>query len=130
MASAKWTKEGKKLDASRSSERQEIDRTVLEIVNPSQEDLGSYTCEASNSEGEISEVLINKENNLIPVASVLSMEEPSKEQTDALEEKMDKAAEALVTTEDRNSSSMNTISSSLVLLFVVKSLASSLSQHY
>jgi ATP-dependent Zn protease len=129
MALAKWTKKGNKLDASRSSERQEIDRTVLEIVNPSQEDLGSYTCEASNSEGAISEVLINKENNLIP-ASVLSMEEQSKEYTDAVEEKMEKAAEALVTTEDHNSSSINTISSSLVLLVVFKNVGTYLSHHH
>jgi len=129
MALAKWTKKGNKLDASRSSERQEIDRTVLEIVNPSQEDLGSYTCEASNSEGTISEVLINKENNLIP-ASVLSMEEQSNKHTDAVEEKMEKAAEALMTTEDHNTSSINTISSSLVLLVVFKIIGTYLSHHH
>merc|ERR1712210_187092 len=99
MASAKWSKGGSELDATRSSERQEIDRTVLEIVNPSQDDLGVYTCEASNSEGKVLEVLTNKENNLIP---------------DATEEEMGNAAAQLVNTKDNSSSTSITSTTSLV----------------
>jgi len=122
MASAKWSKGGSELDATRSSERQEIDRTVLEIVNPSQDDLGVYTCEASNSEGEMSEVLTNKENNLIP-AAVAFPEEDLKELVDAAEAEMGNAAEPLVNTKDSSSTSI-TCTTSLVLLVVMKSLAS------
>ena len=122
MASAKWSKGGSELDATRSSERQEIDRTVLEIVNPSQDDLGVYTCEASNSEGEMSEVLTNKENNLIP-AAVAFPEEDLKELANAAEEEMGNAAEPLVNTKDSSSNSI-TCTTSLVLLVVMKSLAS------
>jgi len=121
MASAKWSKGGSELDATRSSERQEIDRTVLEIVNPSQDDLGVYTCEASNSEGEMSESLTNKENNLIP-AAVASTEEDPKELADATEEDMGNAAEPLVNTKDSSSTSI-TSTTSLVLLVVIKSLS-------
>jgi len=121
MASAKWSKGGSELDATRSSERQEIDRTVLEIVNPSQDDLGVYTCEASNSEGEMSESLTNKENNLIP-AAVASTEEDPKELADATEEDMGNAAEPLVNTKDSSSTSI-TSTTSLVLLVVMKSLS-------
>ena len=122
MASAKWSKGGSELDATRSSERQEIDRTVLEIVNPSQDDLGVYTCEASNSEGEMSEVLTNKENNLIP-AAVAFPEEDLKELVNAAEAEMGNAAEPLVNTKDSSSTSI-TCTTSLVLLVVMKSLAS------
>ena len=122
MASAKWSKGGSELDATRSSERQEMDRTVLEIVNPSQDDLGVYTCEASNSEGEMSEVLTNKENNLIP-AAVAFPEEDLKELADAAEADMGNAAEPLVNTKDSSSTSI-TCTTSLVLLVVMKSLAS------
>jgi len=123
MASAKWSKGGSELDAARSSERQEIDRTVLEIVNPSQDDLGVYTCEASNSEGEVSEVLTNKENNLIP-ATVTSTEEEPKDLADATEEDMGNAAEPLVNTKESSSSTSITSTTSLLLLVVMKSLAS------
>ena len=120
MASAKWSRgEGSELDATRSSEKQELDRTVLEIVNPSQDDLGVYTCEASNSEGEVSEVLTNKENNLIP-AAIASIEEEVK---DATEEDMGNAAEPLVNTKMSSSTSI-TATTSLILLVVIKSLAS------
>jgi len=122
MASAKWSKGGSELDATRSSERQEIDRTVLEIVNPSQDDLGIYTCEASNSEGEMSEVLTNKENNLIP-AAVASTKELPKDLADVTEEDMGNAAEPLVNTKDSSCTSI-TSTTSLVLLVVMKSLAS------
>ena len=118
MASAKWSKGGSELDATRSSERQEIDRTVLEIVNPSQDDLGVYTCEASNSEGKVLEVLTNKENNLIPAAT---KDEP-KELVDATEEEMGNAAAQLVNTRDNSSSTSITSTTSLVLLIVMKSL--------
>jgi len=123
MASAKWSKGGSELDATRSSERQEIDRTVLEIVNPSQDDLGVYTCEASNSEGKVLEVLTNKENNLIPAAT---KDEPN-ELVDATEEEMGNAAAQLVNTKDNSSSTSTSITSitsttSLVLLVVMKSL--------
>ena len=123
MASAKWSKGGSELDATRSSERQEIDRTVLEIVNPSQDDLGVYTCEASNSEGEVSEVLTNKENNLIP-AAVASTEEEPKDLTDATEEDVGNAAEPLVNTKESSSTSITTSTTSLFLLVVMKSFAS------
>jgi len=125
MASAKWSKGGSELDATRSSERQEIDRTVLEIVNPSQDDLGVYTCEASNSEGEVSEVLTNKENNLIPAALDSTEEEP-KDLADATEEDVGNAAEPLVNTKESSSSStsITTSTTSLFLLVVMKSLAS------
>jgi len=123
MASAKWSKGGSELDATRSSEKQEIDRTVLEIVNPSQDDLGVYTCEASNSEGEVSEVLTNKENNLIP-AAVASIEEEPKDLTDATEEDVGNAAEPLVNTKESSSTSITTSTTSLFLLVVMKSLAS------
>jgi len=123
MASAKWSKGGSELDATRSSEKQEIDRTVLEIVNPSQDDLGVYTCEASNSEGEVSEVLTNKENNLIP-ATVTSTEEEPKDLADATEEDMGNAAEPLVNTKESSSSTSITSTTSLLLLVVMKSLAS------
>ena len=124
MASAKWSKGGSELDATRSSERQEINRTVLEIVNPSQDDLGVYTCEASNSEGKVLEVLTNKENNLIPAAT---KEEEAKELVDATEEEMGNAAAQLVNTKDNSSSTSTSITSitsttSLVLLVVMKSL--------
>lgn len=119
MASAKWSKGGLELDATRSSERQEIDRTVLEIVNPSQDDLGIYTCEASNSEGEMSEVLTNKENNLIPAAVASAKELPK----DLADEDMGNAAEPLVNTKDNSCTSI-TSTTSLVLLVVMKSLAS------
>ena len=122
MASAKWSKGGSELDATRSSERQEMDRTVLEIVNPSQDDLGVYTCEASNSEGEMSEMLTNKENNLIP-AAVAFPEEDLKELANAAEAEMGNAAEPLVNTKDSSSTSI-TCTTSLVLLVVMKSLAS------
>ena len=115
MASAKWSKGGSELDATRSSERQEIDRTVLEIVNPSQDDLGVYTCEASNSEGKVLEVLTNKENNLIPAAT---KDEPN-ELVDATEEEMGNAAAQLVNTKDNSSSTSTT---SLVLLVAMTSL--------
>jgi len=122
MASAAWSRGGSELDATRSSEKQEIDRTVLEIVNPSQDDLGVYTCEASNSEGEVSEVLTNKENNLIPAAAVASTEEEVK---DATEEDMGMAAKSLVNTKMSSSSSSSiTSTTSLILLVVIKSLAS------
>jgi len=124
MASAKWSKGGSELDATRSSEKQEIDRTVLEIVNPSQDDLGVYTCEASNSEGEVSEVLTNKENNLIP-AAVASTEEEPKDLADATEEDVGNAAELLVNTKESSSSTSITSTASLLLLIVMKSLASS-----
>ena len=120
MASAKWSKRGSELDATRSSERQEIDRTVLEIVNPSQDDLGEYTCEASNSEGKVLEVLTNKENNLIPAAST---DEEAKELAGATEEDMGNAAEPLVNTKDSSSTSI-TSTSSLILLIAMKSLVS------
>jgi len=123
MASAKWSKGGSELDATRSSERQEIDRTVLEIVNPSQDDLGVYTCEASNSEGEVSEVLTNKENNLIPAAVASTKEEP-KDLADATEEDVGNAAEPLVNTKESSSTSITTSTTSLFLLVVMKSLAS------
>merc|ERR1719305_256602 len=113
MASAKWSKGGSELDATRSSERQEIDRTVLEIVNPSQDDLGVYTCEASNSEGKALEVLTNKENNLIPAAT---KEEEAKELFDATEEEMGNAAAQLVNTKDKSSSTSITSTTSFVLL--------------
>ena len=122
MASAKWSKGGSELDATRSSERQEIDRTVLEIVNPSQDDLGVYTCEASNSEGKVLEVLTNKENNLIPAAAVSTEEEEAKELVDATEEEMGNAAAQLVNTKDNSSSTSITSTTSLVLLIVMKSL--------
>ena len=122
MASAKWSKGGSELDATRSSEKQEVDRTVLEIVNPSQDDLGVYTCEASNSEGEVSEVLTNKENNLIP-AVVASTEEEPKNLADATEEDVGNAAEPLVNTKDSSSTSI-TSTTSLFLLVVMKSFAS------
>ena len=118
MASAKWSKGGSELDATRSSERQEIDRTVLEIVNPSQDDLGVYTCEASNSEGKVLEVLTNKENNLIPAAT----KEEAKELVDATEEEMGNAAAQLVNTKDNSSSTSITSTTSLVLLVVMTSL--------
>jgi len=120
MASAKWSKRGSELDATRSSERQEIDRTVLEIVNPSQDDLGVYTCEASNSEGKVLEVLTNKENNLIPAAST---DEEAKELADATEDDMGNAAEPLVNTKDSSSTSI-TSTTCLVLLIAMKSLVS------
>jgi len=125
MASAKWSKGGSELDATRSSEKQEIDRTVLEIVNPSQDDLGVYTCEASNSEGEVSEVLTNKENNLIPAALDSTEEEP-KDVADATEEDVGNAAEPLVNTKESSSSStsITTSTTSLFLLVVMKNLAS------
>jgi len=123
MASAKWSKGGSELDATRSSEKQEIDRTVLEIVNPSQDDLGVYTCEASNSEGEVSEVLTNKENNLIP-AAVASTEEEPKDLADATEEDVGNAAEPLVNTKESSSTSITTSTTSLFLLVVMKSFAS------
>ena len=123
MASAKWRRGGSELDATRSSEKQELDRTVLEIVNPSQDDLGVYTCEASNSEGEVSEVLTNKENNLIPAAAVDSTEEEFKELADATEKDLGNAAEPLVNTKMSSSTSI-TSTASLVLLVVLKSLAS------
>jgi hypothetical protein len=122
MAAAKWSKGGSELDATRSSERQEIDRTVLEIVNPSQDDLGVYTCEASNSEGKVLEVLTNQKNNLIP-AAVASTDEEPKDQADATKEDRGNAAEPLVNTKDSSSTSI-TSTTSLVLLVAVKSLAS------
>ena len=122
MASAKWSKGGSELDATRSSEKHEIDRTVLEIVDPSQDDLGVYTCEASNSEGKVLEVLTNKENNLIP-AAVASTEEELKELVDATEEDMGNAAAQIVNTKDNSSTSI-TSTTSLVLLVAMKSLAS------
>jgi len=122
MASAKWSKGGSELDASRSSERQEMDRTVLEIVNPSQDDLGVYTCEASNSEGKMSEVLANKENNLIPDAIVSTDVDP-KELTDAVEaSRMGKAAEPLINTME-SSSNIITSTVSFIVLVVIKSLS-------
>jgi len=126
MASAKWSRgEGSELDATRSSEKQELDRTVLEIVNPSQDDLGVYTCEASNSEGEVSEVLKNKENNLIPAAAITSIEEEElkKELSDATEEDMGMAAKSLVNTKMSGSTSI-TSTTSLILMVVIKILAS------
>ena len=123
MASAKWSKGGSELDATRSSERQEIDRTVLEIVNPSQDDLGVYTCEASNSEGEVSEVLTNKENDLIP-AALDSTKEEAKDLADATEEDVGNAAEPLVNTKESSSSTSITSTTSLIILVVMKSLAS------
>jgi len=123
MASAKWSKGGSELDATRSSEKQEIDRTVLEIVNPSQDDLGVYTCEASNSEGEVSEVLTNKENNLIP-AALDSTKEEAKDLADATEEDVGNAAEPLVNTKESSSSTSITSTTSLIILVVMKSLAS------
>jgi len=122
MASAKWSKRGSELDTTRSSERQEIDRTVLEIVNPSQDDLGVYTCEASNSEGKVLEVLTNKENNLIPAVAA-STDEEAKELAGATEEDMGNAAEPLVNTKDSSSTSI-TSTSSLILLIAMKSLVS------
>ena len=108
------------MDATRSSERQEIDRTVLEIVNPSQDDLGVYTCEASNSEGKVLEVLTNKENNLIPAAT---KDEPN-ELVDATEEEMGNAAAQLVNTKDNSSSTSIASTTSLVLLVAMTSLVS------
>jgi len=123
MASAKWSRGGtSELDAKRSSEKQEMDRTVLEIVNPSQDDLGVYTCEASNSEGEVSEVLTNKENNLIP-AAIDSAKEELKELADATEEGMGMAAKSLVNTKMSSSTSI-TSTTSFILMVVIKSLAS------
>ena len=124
MASAKWSRgEGSELDATRSSEKQELDRTVLKIVNPSQDDLGVYTCEASNSEGEVSEVLTNKKNNLIPAAVAFTEEEEFKELADATEKDLGNAAEPLVNTKMSSSTSI-TATTSLILLVVIKSLAS------
>jgi len=65
-AESSWSRSDGELDLDRSKVTEENGVLQLEIIKPSQSDLGVYTCEATNSEGTSSEVLTNKDTDLLP----------------------------------------------------------------
>jgi len=65
-AKTTWTRSDTALPEDRASVRNQDGKHILEIANPKQSDIGVYTCEAVNSEGQVYAVLNGKENEKLP----------------------------------------------------------------
>merc|ERR1712123_200903 len=65
-AKTTWTRSDSSLPTERSTVRNEDGKHILEISNPTQSDVGVYTCEAVNAEGQVYAVLNGKENEKLP----------------------------------------------------------------
>lgn len=65
-AKTTWTRNDSPLPKDRITVRNEDGKHILEISNPIQSDVGVYTCEAVNAEGQVYAVLNGKENEKLP----------------------------------------------------------------
>jgi len=65
-AKTTWTRSDSTLPEERTTTRSEDGKHILEIRNPKQSDIGVYTCEAVNVEGQVYAVLNGKENEKLP----------------------------------------------------------------